>query len=306
MRRAFAGLVVGVFIVVFVAAQLSYAAIPKLITVEGKLRNSTTNDPLVGTYNVTFSIWDDATVGNMLWWENQTVNTDSFGIFQVIMGSKVPITLSFTPQNYLEITVNGTKLSPRSTLTSTPTTYRANVSEVAEDVQCSGCVGTADIANNAVTTGKVTNGAITVEKYNCTDPHGPVYNASLIQNCTISTAGICNDNDGCTIRVFYTPSIIFSAPAPSWGWYYQYPSTGSTRFRTIGFEGSATAVTHTGTHGDVTNEVVLWGSSGCDVWDDGASMVASDSTNFTVKCGNTTNNTSGDPTTNNCWYYFCD
>ncbi|MEM5814378.1 MAG: hypothetical protein QXD77_01015, partial [Candidatus Aenigmatarchaeota archaeon] len=283
MKRAVAGLLLGAVLVLFVVSNLSEAAISQLITVEGKLRNSTTNEPLVGTYNISLGIWTASSGGSNLFSENLYTTTDNFGVFQVMLGSTKTLALPFNQQYYLEVTVNGTTLSPRHTLTSSPTTYRASVSE---DLACNGCVGTTDIANRSVN----------LEKYDCIGPHTGFVNYTLLMNCSVDVSGVCDDENGCMIRVINIPTIMTGNPAPSWGHYFQW-SNGAYRY--TGFEkGSATAVTHASTNGDDTQTIIVLGPGGCDVWDDG---VENNKGNFSVYCKQ-----KADPTLEGCYYYFCD
>jgi hypothetical protein len=255
MRKAVAGLLLGIVVVLFIAMSASYAAIPRLVTIEGKLRNSTTNAPLVGVYNITLGVWTASVSGTQLFVENITTTTDTFGIFQVIMGSVKLLDTTFPNPSYLEVTVNGTTLSPRHTLTSSPTTFRANTSNYAEDLSCTGCVGTNDIANAAVTS----------DKYNCLNLTTNL-SSTGINACTVgSIAGICDDADGCTIRMTYRPTIIFSAPPDTFGVFYQPAG----RWRVTGWENSSTSIiTRTGTNGDSVTETILWGGGICQLRDD--------------------------------------
>ncbi len=251
------------------------AAVPQLITIQGRLRNATTLAPLVGNYDVNFTIWDDATAGNMLYNETQSIIPDQFGIFQILLGSINTLNLPFNQQYYLQLSVNGSILSPRHSMTSSAYTYRSGVSN---DVQCTNCVNTTKIADDAVT----------FEKYNCVNvtcsgsPFGYVtdFNAS----------GICDDKDGCTLRLSYYPNFLIPPwRAAAWG----YLGTRGSDWVSMVLQGGGVFRTYTGTFGNLASETIIENNgSDCIMYDDGISLG-----NFSVNC----------PTSpKSCSYWVCD
>jgi len=101
-------------------------AIPDTLTLQGKLANSTGN-PQSGTYNFSFKIYDTYESGTKLYESNKNITTDSNGVYDVILqglGS-----LNFSSQYYLGITIGTDDESvPRINLTSSPYSFRANIS----------------------------------------------------------------------------------------------------------------------------------------------------------------------------------
>ena len=280
MRKAVAGLLLGIIVVLFIAMSASYAAIPRLVTVEGKLRNSTTNAPLTGVYNITLGVWTASVSGTQLFVENLTTTTDSFGVFQVIMGSVKLLDTTFPSPSYLEVTVNGTTLSPRHTLTSSPTTFRANTSNYAEDLSCTGCIGTVDIAADAVE----------FEKYDC------VY---LAANCgafgatlSVDIRYICDDADGCTIRWAPSGGFVVSHPAG-----YAYFAQESGYWSALIMMGNGTYWAKTGQNGEGTYTSIINYPAGsvCQLQDDSAYEQTTG--NFSYYCP---------PGTTTCNWWFCD
>src|SRR3989338_689557 len=102
-------------------------SIPNSLTLQGKLTNLAGTSQQ-GTFNFTFAIYDTYTGGNMLWNSgNLSIGTDANGIYDVILQG---INITFAEQYYLGITVGtDNESSPRINLTSSPYSFRANVSE---------------------------------------------------------------------------------------------------------------------------------------------------------------------------------
>src|SRR3989338_4514232 len=102
-------------------------AVPNSLTLQGKLTNLSGGSQ-AGTFNFTFRIYDVATNGNILYeLANKNITTDANGIYDVILGN---INLNFSDQYYLGITVATDEESvPRINLTSSPYSFRSNVSE---------------------------------------------------------------------------------------------------------------------------------------------------------------------------------
>ncbi|MEK6946172.1 MAG: hypothetical protein AABX32_01055 [Nanoarchaeota archaeon] len=112
----------------FLISALSLAfAVPNSLTLQGKL-TTLAGASVSGTNNFTFAIYDASSGGNKLWeLGNTSITTDANGVYDVILPN---VNLSFADQYYLGITV-GTdqESSPRINLTSSPYSFRSNVSE---------------------------------------------------------------------------------------------------------------------------------------------------------------------------------
>lgn len=104
----------------------AWASIPQLISLQGKLTNSTTGAALNGNYQMNFSIYNVETNGDPLWYENQTVAV-SIGTYNVYLGSYTALTLPFNDSYWLETKIyNGSgweTLTPRQRLTSSPYSF---------------------------------------------------------------------------------------------------------------------------------------------------------------------------------------
>jgi hypothetical protein len=124
-RNALRGL--GAFIavgLVLIAATQVGAELPKRINYQGLLTDSSGN-PLHGSYGVTFRIWDAASTGNQLWQETRTVETDSGGVFSVVLGTGTPIGVSFGSPRWLELAIDDEILLPRREIVSVASAFNA-------------------------------------------------------------------------------------------------------------------------------------------------------------------------------------
>ena len=103
-------------------------AIPQTLTLQGKLTNQA-GASQSGTYNFAFKIYDNysADVSAAVYSKNLSLTTDANGIYDVILNN---VTLPFDKEYYLGITVGADDEStPRINLTTSPYSFRANISE---------------------------------------------------------------------------------------------------------------------------------------------------------------------------------
>jgi len=153
------------------------AQTPQLINYQGKIIQNGT--PVSGSMVVAFSIYAAPTGGTPLWSETQTV-TLTDGIFAVLLGSAVPFPnnlFAASGERYLGLKVGtDSEAMPRFRLTSVSYAFRAIQSDSALGARAAltarplpnsvtsagivdGQVTDADLANNAVTAGKIATGA---------------------------------------------------------------------------------------------------------------------------------------------------
>lgn len=136
-----------VFLVLTVLSFTIWSQIPQTMSYQGVLLDNA-DIPLNGSYTLMFKLYYEQSGGTVIWQESKIVDV-SEGIFNVILGSNVPLNLSFDQTYYLGITVGvaGTELQPRIELTSSA--YALNAKTV-ED--------------SSITTSKLTEGAVIAEK----------------------------------------------------------------------------------------------------------------------------------------------
>jgi hypothetical protein len=107
----------------------SSAQVPQLINYQGKL-TKVSGVPLDTTIQMVFTIYDDSTGGNPLWTETQnSVNVEK-GVFNVLLGSSVPVSYSTFDGNirYLGVKVGGDpEITPRKSIVSVPYAYNADL-----------------------------------------------------------------------------------------------------------------------------------------------------------------------------------
>jgi hypothetical protein len=113
-------------------ASVSLAVIPKLINYQGMLTNSS-GDPLTGTYDINFRVYNASSGGDQRWEETQTDVAVTGGLFNVILGGATVggMDLDFSEEYWLEIWVEGEQMSERLRFTSVGYAYRAQVADSA-------------------------------------------------------------------------------------------------------------------------------------------------------------------------------
>jgi hypothetical protein len=106
------------------------AVVPQKINYQGYLTTPPpASVPINGTVSMTINLYNVAVAGAPLYTETQTVTVNN-GLFDVVIGEVTPITLPFTAQYFLGITVapNG-ELTPRQPLLSAPYALNAGSAE---------------------------------------------------------------------------------------------------------------------------------------------------------------------------------
>lgn len=153
---------------------------PTQLNYQGYLRDLSGN-PLSGSYNMIFRLYDAPEGGTLLWQEdwiapnNQVIVSE--GLFNVALGRLNPIQASTLNQNalYVGISIDGDpEATPREQLTMVPYAWSATTvvdgaittAKLADNVVSSakiqdGQVGNADLANGAVSSIKIQNGQVT-------------------------------------------------------------------------------------------------------------------------------------------------
>ena len=198
-------------------ADVSQAVVPTLISYQGHVSNGTGTEigasPTPVNRTVTFRFWNHATAAanaNRLYAESAVVTINN-GDFSVLIGQGTPTAESTVHANlanagelfngsdvYLGITVDdgnaGTtdvEISPRQRIVSSAFAFRAKVAESVD----SGAISNAMLANNAVNSVQVVNGAIGTSKIAAQAVTG-----ALIANGTI-ISGNLQDNAVTTDKI---------------------------------------------------------------------------------------------------------
>jgi hypothetical protein len=120
----------------------SSAQVPQLINYQGKLTKAS-GAPLDTTIQMVFTIYDDSTGGNPLWTETQnSVNVEK-GVFNVLLGSSVPVSYSTFNGTirYLGVKVGGDpEITPRRPIVSVAYAYRSLEADTADYARASPAV----------------------------------------------------------------------------------------------------------------------------------------------------------------------
>lgn len=127
-------------------ASFAFAAVPHLINYQGRLTDVSGN-PLTGSYDVNFKIYDAETAGNLLWQETQTAVVVDKGLFGILLGSVTALNIPFDQPYFLEIKVGTEVMSPRQRITSTGYAIRAENAEKLNGKADTDFVLTSDITN---------------------------------------------------------------------------------------------------------------------------------------------------------------
>jgi hypothetical protein len=105
------------------------ADIPKLINYQGMLTDDEGN-PLTGSFDLTFYIYDDTTGGDLKWSETQNGVQVQNGLFNMVLGKNSELNLAFDQSYWLAVKV-GTEIMPRVRFTSVGYAYRARMADTA-------------------------------------------------------------------------------------------------------------------------------------------------------------------------------
>ncbi|MBM4345907.1 MAG: hypothetical protein FJ100_21245 [Deltaproteobacteria bacterium] len=154
---------------VFVAMALAFSAAlahaePIQLAAQGRL-TSTAGSPVAdGGYALGVAIYDVPTGGAPLWNEAFLSVPVQGGVFAVTLGgalSKLDTAVFASGKpTWIGVTVGADPELPRQPLLRVPSAVHAMVAAQAADLQCSGCVGSDDIAKAAITGDKIAKGAV--------------------------------------------------------------------------------------------------------------------------------------------------
>ncbi len=131
-RGLFMALMFAVFIAAASISALAQTGIPKKITYQGVLIDTTGIPVCDSVWTVDLTVYNVAIGGTGVWNERHTVTT-SGGVFNVILGEKSPLNISFDQSLWLGTSINSQpELTPRVFLTAVPYALNALNAKSAE------------------------------------------------------------------------------------------------------------------------------------------------------------------------------
>jgi hypothetical protein len=144
-------------------------SVPQLLNYQGKLTQTNGNPVADSTYSITFRMFSAPAGGTALWTETQSIQTHA-GIFNCLLGSTTTITSIPADGNcYLEMQVNpNPAMTPRIRIVSSAYAFLAKKADTASYAlnapltrPITPPIATAELADNAVNSIKISDGTIT-------------------------------------------------------------------------------------------------------------------------------------------------
>ncbi len=133
-----------------VLATQAQAAVPQTVQMEAALQSTAGGPAVDGDYLTTFALFQAETAGKALWTEGPTIVTAKAGHFTWTLGSKTPLPpqlLQGSNGLWIEVTIGNDAPLPRRPVASVVFALRA---ALAEALDCTGCVGAAQIDAKAL------------------------------------------------------------------------------------------------------------------------------------------------------------
>lgn len=132
MRRATAICTLLVIGVSLAATSPATAQPPQTMTHQGMLRNADGTIVADGEYDIAVELYDSETGGLSYWGEIHLAVPVVNGLFNLILGKMIPLTIDLGRVYWLGVRINGgPELAPRMELTSVPYAFRAAVADTA-------------------------------------------------------------------------------------------------------------------------------------------------------------------------------
>ncbi len=107
---------------------------PRLVNYQGFLTDTLGNPVTNPSLSMVFSIWNASAAGTQKWTETQSIAVEK-GIFHVLLGNITPIpdtVFTASTTRYLQISVGGSPLTPRTRIVSAPYAYTSTFADTAQ------------------------------------------------------------------------------------------------------------------------------------------------------------------------------
>ncbi len=149
-----------IWMVVFILSSRAQN-VPRSINYQGRLTDPQGVEVQQHDYSLSFSVYDDPQAGNLIWGPQTRQTAVVKGSFNVLLGPKDDrgneLAGAFGSSNrWVEITVDGNKISPRQQILSAPYAFEAIHSVQADSANRAATSGSADRAANADQAGRAT------------------------------------------------------------------------------------------------------------------------------------------------------
>ncbi len=149
----------------FMMGITAFAAIPPMVSYQGKLTKADGTLLPDGTYTMRFAIYTVPTAGDIIWSETNPAVQVKKGLFSVLLGSVVnlPGNIFDSTDRYFGVKVGeDAEMSPRQQIASVPFAFRAGSAGNADNAATAGIADT--VKDGAITKAKIEDGSITIEK----------------------------------------------------------------------------------------------------------------------------------------------
>jgi len=121
--HSFKKVLIAVLVILF-AVVSAHAAPPQTMHFQGYLKDAA-GDPVVGSVDMVFALYDVASGGTALWSETHTGVPVDDGVYSVVLGSATPIDLAFDEPYYIGIAVGtDAEMTPRQELASSAYAFK--------------------------------------------------------------------------------------------------------------------------------------------------------------------------------------
>ncbi len=164
-------------------ASLATAEVPQTVNYQGRLTDG--SGPVTATVAMTFTIYDAVTSGNSKWTETHPSVSVTDGLFNVVLGAGTPAmpvedTVFSGADRWLEITVGGEIITPRTKMASNPYAFQSNWTLVGDVLYTSGEWGIARAGNALLGIGGADDGHVNLGVACTTGTTGLIYRWSTV------------------------------------------------------------------------------------------------------------------------------
>ncbi len=137
---------------------LAQAAVPAILNVQGVIRDAV-GDPVDGSFNLTFGLYDAETAGTELWLEVQAAVPVDVGVFSALLGTDESNPLpaeqfATLDEVWVQVQVGSETPLPRQRVVSSAYAFEAQhavLADTAAALDCAGCVETAQLGFDPAT-----------------------------------------------------------------------------------------------------------------------------------------------------------